>query len=63
MESKSIHYIRLTDDNVFELFQNFKKESGLTADEAVSQLLSGSNAKAAMVAALKAKLSRLESSE
>jgi len=60
MEVKGIHYIRLTDDNVFELFQNFKKESGLTADEAVAQLLKGSNAKAAMVAALKAKLARIE---
>jgi len=60
-EKAGIHYIRVTDDNVFEMFQGFKKTSGLTSDEAVKQLLNGSNAKQAMLAALKSKIALLES--
>jgi len=59
-EKAGVHYIRLQNDLVFETFQSFKKESGLTADEAVKQLLNGSNAKQAMLAALKSKIAALE---
>jgi len=59
-EKKGVHYIRIESDEVFEMFQTFKKESGCTSDESIMQLLSGSNAKQVMLNALKAKIAKLE---
>ena len=55
-----VHYIRLQSDEVFSLFNEFKKSVGLNADAAIESLLSSTDAKQIRIQALKKELARLE---
>ncbi len=56
-----IHYIRINSDQVFSMFNDFKKAAGIDADAAISQLLNGADVKAIRIEALKKQLAELES--
>ena len=55
-----IHYIRLQSNEVFDLFNSFKKSVGLSADAAIESLLASTDAKQIRIDALKKELARLE---
>ena len=56
-----IHYIRINSDQVFAMFNDFKKAAGIDSDAAITQLLDGADVKNIRIAALKKQLAELES--